>query len=407
MTQASLPQSPSPIKLTILQMGDYADAFERFAAGGEETYYAQKYTVDFVGALAATDGVDKVTIISAEKYAPERTMANGVNTVGIELFPEAEKPRYQALCQLLDQIETSHLVIAMPLLPILQWALGKDLKILPLLADSFADKGLRQWLRHKRLARLLNDPRIGFVANHNIAASLDLQRIGVHADKILPFDWPAELSPEDYPPKEAIDRSSPLRLLYVGAISQAKGAGDAIEAVAALTGDQIDCQLSLIGGGEIENFRAMAARKGLGDRVEFAGLLSHPQVITAMRQADIVLVPSRPEYPEGLPMTLYEAMCVRTPLVTSDHPMFKLRIRDGENALIFKAGDATAMAAAIRRLMEQPGLYPRISQQQAAAADGYLCPLKWHDLLSGFLATDTAALLQPYALGRRAYLSET
>ena len=42
-----------------------------------------------------------------------------------------------------------------------------------------------------------------------------------------------------------------------------------------------------------------------------------------MSAHDIVIVPSRHDYPEGLPMTIYEALAMRTPLVVSDHPMIK------------------------------------------------------------------------------------
>lgn len=39
-------------RLTIVQFGDYAEAFWRFANGAAEAYYAQRYTVDFVASLA-------------------------------------------------------------------------------------------------------------------------------------------------------------------------------------------------------------------------------------------------------------------------------------------------------------------------------------------------------------------
>ena len=53
-----------PIRLTIVQYGDYAEATARFQAGGEENYYAQRYTVDFVAGLAGTPGIERVTVIS-------------------------------------------------------------------------------------------------------------------------------------------------------------------------------------------------------------------------------------------------------------------------------------------------------------------------------------------------------
>ena len=57
---------------------------------------------------------------------------------------------------------------------------NRKIPVLPMFADSFRAPGLRATLRHKLLAMLLNDPAIQIVSNHNLAASLDLKRIGVN-----------------------------------------------------------------------------------------------------------------------------------------------------------------------------------------------------------------------------------
>jgi len=44
-----------------------------------------------------------------------------------------------------------------------------------------------------------------------------------------------------------------------------------------------------------------------------------------MRSADAIVIPSRHEYPEGLPLTIYEALAARTPIVASDHQCFSAR----------------------------------------------------------------------------------
>ena len=36
------------MRIGFVQHGDYKQAWERFKQGGEETYYAQRYSVDFV-----------------------------------------------------------------------------------------------------------------------------------------------------------------------------------------------------------------------------------------------------------------------------------------------------------------------------------------------------------------------
>ena len=54
---ADTPDRTPPVRLTIVQYGDYAEAAARFHAGGEANYYAQRYTVDFVatGGLGSPD----------------------------------------------------------------------------------------------------------------------------------------------------------------------------------------------------------------------------------------------------------------------------------------------------------------------------------------------------------------
>lgn len=42
---ADTPDRTPPVRLTIVQYGDYAEAAARFQAGGEANYYAQRYTV--------------------------------------------------------------------------------------------------------------------------------------------------------------------------------------------------------------------------------------------------------------------------------------------------------------------------------------------------------------------------
>jgi hypothetical protein len=65
--------------------------------------------------------------------------------------------------------------------------------------------------------------------------------------------------------------------------------------------------------------------------------------------------------------------------------MFALRIRGGDNALVFQAGSASALATSVLTLSSDGALYERLSQNAESAADGYLCPLKWDRLISSWL----------------------
>jgi glycosyltransferase involved in cell wall biosynthesis len=392
-------------RLAFVQAGDYAEAFDRFAARGPETYYAQRYTVDFVGRLASRPEFENVSVYTFLHDAPHTTLRNGVRTWGVELYPATGRARFDELIRELERLNPTHLVTCAPIRPIIRWALDRRVSVLPVLADSFLENGLRAHVHQQMLAHTLNDERLPFVCNHNLAASRDLERIGVRASKILPYDWPAIVSAASYEHKPAPERERPLRLLYVGMLMETKGVGDVLRALHTLTVRGVACTLSVVGKGEREAFEALAFELGIEKRVSFLGTLPHEEVIRNMRAHDVVIVPSHHAYPEGLPMTLYESLCTRTPLVASDHPMFRIRLAHDENALIFRERDSVALANAVQRLRDDPALYESLSLASARASEAFLCPLKWDQLLTHWLAggeADARTLLS-YALGSGRY----
>lgn len=396
-------ESTGPRRLTFVQFGDYAEGFHRFARGEGATYYAQEYTVRHVGEIAARDDVDSVHVLTFAKDLPREVLPNGVVTSGVQLYPEGRRARHRALIDAVAATEPTHLIVAAPIVPLIRWGLKRALPVLPLFADSFAGDGFRIALRNRRLAYVLNHPGVELVANHNLASSLDLARIGVDERKIVPFDWPAIVKPTDWPAKEAPPSDRPLRLLYVGMLMETKGVGDAIEAVAELGRGGREAELTLIGKGDEAGYRALAEREGVAERVTFAGRMPHSEVLRSMHESDLVLVPSHHAYPEGLPMTLYEALCTRSPLVASDHPMFRLRIRDGYNAVVHRERDAKHLAQRIREVTDDGELYARLSRTADEAAEGYLCPLKWDVLVSGFLDPSERERMREYTLARHDY----
>ena len=65
-------------------------------------------------------------------------------------------------------------------------------------------------------------------------------------------------------------------------------------------------------------------------------------------------------YGEGIPKVLIEAASCGCPIVATDAPGCREIVRDGENGLLVPARDAAALAAAIRRLLDDPGLRSRM-----------------------------------------------
>ena len=158
--------------------------------------------------------------------------------------------------------------------------------LLPQFADSFAftRRGWAaplEWLRKikhqfyvRRLGRILNDPRVRWVSNHNVNACWELVALGVGAGKVVPWDWPSMVRPAEYEPKSLVV-GRPWDLVFVGALDEAKGVGDAIAAAAKSAGAAGPFRLRVIGRGDPEPFRRQAAALGVAGSVEAAGLLPH------------------------------------------------------------------------------------------------------------------------------------
>lgn len=389
---------PDHARLLVVQYGDYLETVRQFAEGGAETYAAQRHTVEFIGSLVPH--LERVSVlVFSRDYQPVQA-PNGVYCQGVDLYRSGQRNQHLALVRAAARERPTHVIAVAPILPLLYWAWATRRELLPLFADSFRAGGPKERIKARLLAWLLNRPAIPWVANHNLAASVELSRIGVRASKILPFEVPMQLRPDQWPAKRG-PKDGPLRLIYVGSMVASKGVGDAIRAVTLLRGEGADVELSLVGG-ESEEFRSLVEDLGVDSAVHFLGRQSHDRVVPLMNEHDACLIPSRHEYPEGLPLTIYEGLCSRSPLVVSDHPMFALRMRDHENCLVFQAGSPKSMAQAIRRLVEAPGLYSRLSASAATAAEEFLCPLKWDELIAGWLSMDDE-FLRGYALTQGRY----
>jgi len=370
------------MRLTFVQYaGDYREAFERFDRGGKSTYQAQRYSVGFVGSLASR--LEQVTVICAiSDGAYDVTLSNKVRAIGAGL-----KPGFDArnLVQTVEEAAPDHLCLTSPMVPLLRWARRNRIRTLPVLADSFAQSGLLTAIRQRFLAHELNRPEIEVVANHGVNACLSLTNIGVAPEKIIPWDWPPSYRPTEHAPRK-LERAKPPRLVYVGMVSEAKGVSDLLRALAKLKEDGFHAALTIIGPDTDGNMSELASRLGLDQLVHFTGVLANEDVPAAMRGSDIVIIPSRHEYPEGLPLTIYEALAARTPIIASDHPMFGCALVDGKSALTFRAADAEDLAAAIRRLSSDAELYEQISLNSEQAWQALQLHVTWGELIERWLS---------------------
>lgn len=370
------------IRLLFVQAGDYAEAYHRLSAGGEETYYAQGYSLGVTQRLAQR--LEAVGMLSIMTHDHEEVLPDGVTSMGIRLYPEGRRPRWKPLMDRVQGWNPTHVILACPLPGVIHWGLKRGVRILPWFADSFKQSGVKGRYRVWRTARALRRRQLDWVTNHNVNACLNLVEIGVEPSRVIPWDWPPSATPDAYPPKPG-PPTGPIRLIFVGQVVDSKGVGDAIEAVKLLRDAGRVASLTILGDGEIDRFREVSRSLGVAEAVDFRGRVANRLVLELMREHDAVLVPSWRAHAEGLPFTIHESFCSRTPLIASDHPMFRGKVEDRVSGLIFPERQPRALADRVETLLTEPGLYAAISERGKQAWERLRCPVGPEELFNRWL----------------------
>ena len=154
-------------------------------------------------------------------------------------------------------------------------------------------------------------------------------------------------------------------LLFVGRLISNKGPQILIEALG--KPPHIEADLVVIGDGPMRQQLERAVKKqGSEDRVRFAGVSD--DVAGWLHRADVLV---RPSLTEGLPLTVLEAMASRVCVVASDIAGNADLVRDGESGLLFPAGDAGALAAALDRVISDPEERGRLAAGGWEASQAY------------------------------------
>ena len=158
-------------------------------------------------------------------------------------------------------------------------------------------------------------------------------------------------------------------LALVGRLSPNKGTDVALEALARLVSMGHDVRLDLAGnvfpGYEWfeTQLRERAAAPDIAGRVRFLGFVDSPWPI--LSAASVALVPSRLE-PFG--NTAVEAQLARRPVVVCRTQGLVEIVTDDDTGLCVPADDADALAFAVSRVLDQPGLSLRLADAGNASA---------------------------------------
>lgn len=161
-------------------------------------------------------------------------------------------------------------------------------------------------------------------------------------------------------PDGRTEAGGPLRLLCVGQLVARKGHGVLIEALAELAGTGLEVEATFAGAGpERDRLERMARDLGVGDSIRFLGAVGQDEVPALYRDAGLFCLAS---FAEGVPVVLMEAMAHEVPVVATRIAGIPELVADGETGLLVAPGRASDLAAAIRRLAEDPSLAARLAR---------------------------------------------
>lgn len=153
---------------------------------------------------------------------------------------------------------------------------------------------------------------------------------------------------------------------FIGSFYAYEGLDLLLDALPQILARRPEVRVLLVGGGpQDEALKAQAQRLGVADKVVFTGRVPHAEVTRYYDLVDALVYPRHSMRLTELvtPLKPLEAMAQGRILVASGVGGHQELIRDGETGLLFAAGQAEALAAAVNRLLATPELWPRLRAQ--------------------------------------------
>ncbi|MBI1357000.1 MAG: glycosyltransferase [Acidobacteria bacterium] len=175
------------------------------------------------------------------------------------------------------------------------------------------------------------------------------------------------------------------RLIWLRAFHDLYNSVLAVETLARLKADFPQATLRMIGpdrgDGALLRCRTQTRRLSLEDAVAFEGPAPKLDVPARLAQGDIFLNTSSVD---NTPVSVIEAMACGLCIVSTRVGGIPDLLEDGSDALL-TSGDPAQMAAAVRRILSEPGLAERLSanaRRKAEALDWSAVLPRWQELLT-------------------------
>ncbi|RKZ17136.1 hypothetical protein DRQ53_04375 [bacterium] len=238
--------------------------------------------------------------------------------------------------------------------------------------------GAYVWLAEKPIPRVYR--RCRFMAISESTRD-DLVGRGIAAKQIEVIHCGMEH--ERYQREDPPVRGAAPRLIHLGRLRRYKSVDVVIRAIPKMRAVFPSLTLQVIGDGpDEERLRALAAKLGIADAVNFMGYLPREEIVDELYRTHLFLNPSPKE---GWGLTVIEANECGVPVVASRRPGLQDSVRDGDTGLLADYGDPEDFANKALTLLTDPPRWRMMSENAVRWARGF----SWDDA-----GRKTKALLQ-------------
>ncbi len=181
----------------------------------------------------------------------------------------------------------------------------------------------------------------------------------------------------------------PPRILFAGRLTSQKNVPGLVRILGRVR--DLPWTATVVGDGpQRAEVEAEIARLGLEGRVSMPGWVSPDEVISHMRRADILLMPS---LSEGMPVVGVQALAAGLAMVVSDIGGFAGLVQERENGHLCPVNDESAFADALRGLLTAPGkvlAFRRVSLRLARRFDLHHIVQTYEQVLSSMVVPQEA-----------------
>jgi glycosyltransferase involved in cell wall biosynthesis len=168
------------------------------------------------------------------------------------------------------------------------------------------------------------------------------------------INWPRDSVGD--PPPPVREKTSELRIAFVGRLDRTKGLHVLIDALR--SSPELNMKLDVFGivqSPANAAYRQKMLRLARNDlRITFREPVTPRDIVSTMRHYDFVAVPS--QWLETGPLVVLEAFAAGTPVIAERHGGMAEIVRDGVDGLLIERGARTGWVDAFRRLARNPEL---------------------------------------------------